>query len=45
MKFTEIVENLQEKNEGNIILVKNGIFFVAMGKDAIYWRSRSYRQI
>lgn len=35
MKFTEIVENLQEKNPGTAILVKNGIFFVAIGKDAI----------
>lgn len=35
MKFTEILEKLQKENTGTIILVKNGIFFVAMGKDAI----------
>ncbi len=35
MKFTEIVERLQEENPENIILVKNGIFFIAMGKDAV----------
>ena len=36
MKFVEIVENLQEENSGTVILVKNGIFFVAIGKDAIF---------
>lgn len=35
MKFVDIVENLQKQNPGKIILVKNGIFFVALGKDAI----------
>ncbi len=37
MKFLEIVEALQkeEKNQNKIILVKCGVFFVAIGKDAI----------
>ncbi|MBP3597397.1 MAG: hypothetical protein J6J60_08395 [Clostridia bacterium] len=35
MKFTEEVEKLQKKYPNSIILVKNGIFFVAIGKDAI----------
>lgn len=35
MKFNEIVENLQEKNKGYIVLVRNGIFFIAIGKDAV----------
>jgi len=35
MKFVEIVETLQEQNSQKIILVKNGIFFVAIGKDAL----------
>ena len=35
MKFVEEIKKLQEENEGSIILAKNGIFFVAIGKDAI----------
>lgn len=37
MKFLEMVEDLQkeEKNQNKIILVKCGVFFVAIGKDAI----------
>lgn len=37
MKFLEIVEALQkeEKNQNKIILVKCGVFFVAIGNDAI----------
>lgn len=35
MKFVDMVESLQEQNPGKIILVRNGIFFVALGKDAI----------
>lgn len=35
MKFTEILEKLQKENPGIVILVKNGIFFVATGKDAV----------
>lgn len=35
MKFVQEVEKLQKENKGTIILAKNGIFFVAIGKDAI----------
>ena len=37
MKFLEMVEALQqeEKNKNKIILVKCGVFFVAIGRDAI----------
>lgn len=35
MKFVQEIEKLQKENEGTIILAKNGIFFVAIGKDAI----------
>ena len=35
MKFVQEVEKLQKENEGLLILAKNGIFFVAIGKDAI----------
>jgi len=35
MKFIERVEKLQKENEGTIILVKNDIFFVGIGKDAV----------
>ena len=35
MKFVEEVEKLQEENPGYLVLVKSGIFFVAIGKDAI----------
>lgn len=35
MKFIEKVEKLQKENEGSIILVKSGIFFVGIGKDAV----------
>ena len=35
MKMVEQMEKLQQQNLGTIILVKNGIFFVAIGKDAI----------
>lgn len=35
MKFVEEIEKLQTENEGSIILAKNGIFFVAIGKDAL----------
>lgn len=35
MKFVQEIEKLQKENEGTIIIAKNGIFFVAIGKDAI----------
>lgn len=36
MKFTDTIYKLQKENEGTVILVKNGIFFVAIGKDAVF---------
>ena len=35
MKFVERIEELQKENEGIIVIVKNGIFFIGIGKDAI----------
>ena len=35
MKFVQEIEKLQKENEGSLIFAKNGIFFVAIGKDAI----------
>ena len=37
MKFLEVVEMLQNEpgNNGYIVLVKNGMFFVGVGKDAV----------
>lgn len=35
MKFIERVEQLQKENEGSIVIIKNGIFFIGIGKDAI----------
>ena len=35
MRFTEAVETLQKQNPGTIVFVKNGIFFAALGKDAV----------
>lgn len=35
MKFVQEIEKLQKENEESIIIAKNGIFFVAIGKDAI----------
>lgn len=35
MKLVEEIKKLQNDNTGKIIMVKNGIFFVAIGKDAI----------
>lgn len=35
MKYTELLQQLQEENKGHIILMKNGIFFIAIGKDAL----------
>lgn len=34
-KFNEKIQTLQNENEGSIILVKNGIFYTAVGKDAL----------
>ena len=35
MKWTDLVTKLQVQNPGKMILMKNGIFFVAIGKDAV----------
>ena len=35
LKFNEVVEKLQNKNEGYLVLVRCGIFFVGVGKDAV----------
>lgn len=35
MKFSDEVEKMQKENLGSVILVKNGIFFIGIGKDAI----------
>ena len=35
MKFLEISKMLNEKNQGKIVLIKSGIFFVATGRSAL----------
>lgn len=35
MKYTELLEKLQRENKEHIVLIKNGIFFIAIGKDAL----------
>lgn len=35
MKFYEVVKKLQKENDGYLVLVKCGIFFTAVGKDAV----------
>lgn len=35
MKYSEIVKKLQMENKGKIVLVRNGIFYCAIGKDAV----------
>ncbi|MCI8655798.1 MAG: hypothetical protein HFJ48_08110 [Clostridia bacterium] len=35
MKYLDLVEKLQKENKGYIIIIKNGIFFIGVGKDAI----------
>jgi DNA mismatch repair ATPase MutS len=35
MKFNKGVIKMQEQNPGYIILVRNGIFYTALGKDAV----------
>lgn len=34
-KFNEKVEKIQKENEGKLVLVKNGVFYNAIGKDAL----------
>lgn len=33
--FSEMVKELQEKYKGYLVLVRNGIFYCAIGKDAV----------
>ena len=35
MSFSNMLEILQEKNKGKIVLVKLGVFYIATGKDAV----------
>ena len=35
MKFYEFIEYLQKENPNKVIMVKNGAFFYAIGRDAI----------
>ena len=35
MKFYEIVKELQKENKGKIVLIRNGIFYCAIGKDTV----------
>ena len=37
MKYLELLESLQKssENQGHIVMMKNGIFFIGIGKDAI----------
>ena len=35
MKYTDLIMKLQDENYGKLILMKNGIFFTAIGKDAV----------
>ena len=34
-KFVEKVKRLQQKNPGKIVLIRSGIFFCGIGKDAV----------
>ena len=36
MTFTNKIHELQEKYPQDVILIKNGIFFVAVGNDALF---------
>ena len=36
MRFSNMLEILQEKNKESIVLIKSGIFYIATGKDAIF---------
>ena len=35
MKYIDLLEKLKQENPGHIVLMQNGIFFVAIGKDAL----------
>ena len=40
MKFYDLVKKLQNENEGYIILVRCGIFYNAIGKDAVFMQEK-----
>lgn len=40
MKFMEIVEKLQKDNPGYVVLVRCGIFFNSIGKDAVFMQEK-----
>ena len=40
MKFYDIVKKIQNENEGYIILVRCGIFYNAIGKDAVFMQGK-----
>ena len=40
MKFYEQVRKLQEENEGYVVLVRCGIFYNAVGKDAVFMQKQ-----
>lgn len=40
MKFYDIVKKLQNENEGYIILVRCGIFYNSIGKDAVFMQEK-----
>ena len=40
MKFYDIVKKLQNENEGYIILIRCGIFYNAIGKDAVFMQEK-----
>lgn len=35
MKYTDLLQKLQKKHEGHIVMMQSGIFFVSVGKDAL----------
>ena len=37
MSFSSMLEILQEKNKESVVLIKLGVFYVATGKDAVFF--------
>ena len=37
MSFSKMLEILQEKNKKSVVLIKLGVFYVATGKDAVFF--------
>ena len=35
MKYTDLLQKLQKENEGHIVIMQSGIFFISVGKDAL----------